>query len=624
MSISLPSREIFAVDVPEVDDFTVDFKYMYFVPDEQTVETSGMTTMMLKRSTSEMDDKFVNYLTQRAPRYVRLLWKCIKLKGAGNTVTSVDSTSNSFSVGTQKINMIADNYNKIVTEDHFSTSNFVAVTFHDAEIDNKIYNFISGSYEQLLLNEPTDQNVSANKKAAQLIAQIPQSIDSQFISNALAPADNVGKFKYTNTTTPDDKKPVVMPLTQRLKDAYVNCQINSRLFSDVTGRIINDPHSPFTNDVLGLHKSAITTSTQLRNKMGLSITENEFNVNVPYIDVDVNNSAAHSQQTQVIMVGYVIDKYEMTPDGSIKQLPSIIVEGANIASTVDLYVKYNHLYVYAIRSIALFNIPAIDSDTGDMGMLKVLISSRPSNRCHVKMIDTIAPPPPSDINFTWNYETDKLLVHWTFPPNAQRDIKRFQVFRRVLIDEPFELLKEYDFDDSSVRTNDGENPSQKLVENLTSPATFYIDDDFTKDSKYMYTLCSIDAHGLTSNYGAQFEIKFDRYKNHLVKRLISHSGAPKQYPNMYIEGTGFVDVAHISGKNLSRMKLYFNPQFYQLEDDSGRMTSVLSTNQTNGAYKFQFINVDNQKSDVLTVRIDDKTQQIVPKIKYVKQQTTRN
>ena len=47
MSISLPSREIFAVDVPEVDDFTVDFKYMYFVPDEQTVETSGMTTMML-------------------------------------------------------------------------------------------------------------------------------------------------------------------------------------------------------------------------------------------------------------------------------------------------------------------------------------------------------------------------------------------------------------------------------------------------------------------------------------------------------------------------------------------------------------------------------------------------
>jgi hypothetical protein len=76
---------------------------------------------------------------------------------------------------------------------------------------------------------------------------------------------------------------------------------------------------------------------------------------------------------------------------------------------------------------------------------------------------------------------------------------------------------------------------------------------------------------------------------------------------MYLEGSGFVDSARVHGIHSKSMKLYFSPQYYHIEDNHGRTISPISTQQTNGAYKFQFINVDNQKMDTLTVTINDQT-----------------
>jgi hypothetical protein len=261
-------------------------------------------------------------------------------------------------------------------------------------------------------------------------------------------------------------------------------------------------------------------------------------------------------------------------------------------------------------------LPAVDYDESYVGTVQVLVSSKPSFKQYIKIQDETAPPPPADINFTWNYEIDKLLVHWTFPPNSQRDIKKFQVFRRQNVSAPFELLKEYDFDDSSVAAVSKEFPDRRAIERLRSPVTFYIDDEFTKDSKYIYTVCSIDAHGYTSNYGAQFELSFDRFKNQLSKRLVSHSGAPKPYPNLYLEGEGFVNAATVGGPHSKRMTLYFVPQFYLLEDEHQRAHRVLATNQSGGLYKFHFMNVDNQKSEVITVKIDDKLRAGQKKISF--------
>jgi hypothetical protein len=315
------------------------------------------------------------------------------------------------------------------------------------------------------------------------------------------------------------------------------------------------------------------------------------------------------QRTGVKIVGYVIDKYEICDNGTMKRLDPLIVENALATSAIDVRVKYDTRYSYSIRTIALMTLPAIDSESGEIATIKILVSSRPSGKVDVNVVDETAPPPASDINFTWNYETKRLMIHWTFPPNSQRDVKKFQVFRRSSINHPFELLKEYDFDDSIVRARQRETADTRLVEYLNpeSPCTFYVDDDFDKDAKFIYTVCCVDAHGLSSNYGAQYELGFDSVKNKLTKRLVSHSGAPKPYPNLYLEGSGFVDSAHVHGVHSKRMKLYFSPQYYRIEDDHGRTISPFVTKQMNGKYKIQFINVDNQRMDTVTVTINDQT-----------------
>ena len=133
----------------------------------------------------------------------------------------------------------------------------------------------------------------------------------------------------------------------------------------------------------------------------------------------------------------------------------------------------------------------------------------------------------------------------------------------------------------------------------------------TSESRgYIYALGAIDAHGLVSNYSAQFLVWFDRYQNKLQRRLVSHTGAPKSYPNMYIEGELFVNTIVTSGK--PNMRLYFNPQYYYYVDDEHRCVPVVRTKQTGGRYKLQFMNVDNFKSTEVDITIDDRTTFVSP------------
>jgi hypothetical protein len=347
----------------------------------------------------------------------------------------------------------------------------------------------------------------------------------------------------------------------------------------------------------------------------------------------VTNAASSYDHTGPVIVGYIVDKVEILPDGRSVAHDPLIIENPNAGMTVDYRVKYNSVYAYNVRTIALFTVPAYNENTNTLAMLKVLVSSSPQSRVYVKTIETAAPPPPSDVNFTWNYErinpttalydqftgksideTGKpgsLLVHWTFPTNSQRDIKKFQVFRRKKINEPFELIKMYDFDDSILRMPDPENPDPQLVEYITSPCTFFYDDEFdkeinsTQEKSFIYAIAAIDAHGMTSNYSAQYQLWFNPFKNALEKILISHAGAPKPYPNLYLEKDLFVDTINVSGDASKRFTLYFNPEFYHLYDDSGRIKPVLATKQSGGKYVLQFINKDNQKSASVTITIND-------------------
>ena len=77
-----------------------------------------------------------------------------------------------------------------------------------------------------------------------------------------------------------------------------------------------------------------------------------------------------------------------------------------------------------------------------------------------------------------------LMIYWSFPINPQMDIKKFQVFRRKKINEPFELIKVFDFADGSVVFPDLEETiNQSLIEKTLYPECSYYDDDFLKKSE---------------------------------------------------------------------------------------------------------------------------------------------
>lgn len=644
MSYSLPSKEIYAVDVPEISRFQGTFNYNFFTPDESVSETGGVPVKILQRQVDEVDATFIQYSTTRAPRSVTFVWKLPHLVDPGNQVTDLQQRNHVFATNAQNGSLIADNVDKVITEDDFASNNYVTVTFHDGEIDDKIHYLVSGSYAMHTLDEGHDHDVSHYKAAHRLSALTPKYIKPHFLFRALAsPTLASGNRFFTSSG-----QRIFNDYFRRLKAVSINAQINGKLFHDITNRTIQDPHSPFTVDLQNLHKYSKKLSHQVIHRSSAQVSEADFKTFVPFIDLKVRRTAYHHDQNGAEIVGYIIDKTELTADGHSHVYSPIIVDNPRVHLTADFQIKYNATYVYTIRTVAQFTIPAIDDDNGDIAMIKVLVSSKPSSKVYVNTVETTAPPSPTDLSFTWNYERinpstakydmttgqplpgtgypGSLLIHWTFPPNSQRDIKKFQVFRRRDINHPFELIKMYDFDDSLALLPNCENPNPNLVEHLKSPCSFFYDDDFHVgnhhhhdphqnqygdaehspwSSTFIYAVAAVDAHGFTSGFSAQFQVWFDPFKNRLEKKLISHAGAPKPYPNLYLEADTFVDTIRVSGPSSKQLKVYFNPEYYFVYDDHERLVRVLATQQTGGSYKLQFINTDNQKSAATDIIIND-------------------
>lgn len=188
------------------------------------------------------------------------------------------------------------------------------------------------------------------------------------------------------------------------------------------------------------------------------------------------------------------------------------------------------------------------------------------------------------------------------PVNSQRDIKYFQVLRRNNIQEPFELLVEYDFNDIEGFVSRGDIPSQENTRVFNSLFTIFIDKEFRKNSDFIYTLASIDAKGLVSNYSEQLRIRFDIVKNRLIVEQISPSGAPRIYPNAFIKQDLFID--SIITKNNKHISVYFDPEYLKIVDkDKNDLGLIL--NKDKGRYVISVIDIDRGQSIKIPLSIQD-------------------
>jgi hypothetical protein len=517
-TISLPSKEVYKIDTPEINNFSARFVYNFFVQDESVNENSNSSSHPYNTSPTETSERQEKIFNSRVPRYVSLEWV------PPNNVNG--ESANNFEY-------IKRNYTKIVNETQFTSGDYISLHFNDQGVIERLSN----------VNLDVSENI----------------IDSSI--NAL------------------------------LKRNYISDLAKNSVINNLT---LSTPN-------------LVSLINVQPNSSGETLNEAEFRTLFPYVEYIEIDSIY--QKSSAVVAGYVIDKYEILENGTTQYHPPIIIGSKSISKHLDLNVKYGSKYVYSIRAITKLNIVAIDVESNVPALIICLLSSNSSSKKIIECIELVNPPSPTDLDFSWGYGDDSLMIHWTFPPNPQRDIKAFQVFRRSSLNMPFELIKQFDFNDSDKKVfHFSENVLSQLNEKLTSAKTFFVDEQFNKKSDYIYTVCSIDAHGLSSNYSPQFRVKFSTSENSITKELISRSGAPKQYPNFFVENKGTVEVGKISGSSFRRMNLFFTPQCINLMRKNRKIENLVSTKNTGGGtYIINLLNVDNQVSEKIEINIDDIT-----------------
>lgn len=588
MTISLPSNHVVVADLPEIKEFFGDFKYNFFEPDER-INDSGTTApeFVKKQSAESFDADFIqsNKFNRFTSRYNVLNWKPVV-----NTKKIVPKGIN-----------ISDNFSKIYNEQDFAVEQFVPIYLQDKNISSKL-NF---AIKKLLEYRDEQDEVDPNKpnshmeSAKRLGSRVSPQISKTLLSEGLIKYDEDG-YKFFKK----GKKIVEKSLIDDISNVKQYFQLNTRFADiildsskDASFNIYSDEEVEINNQIKTLQNN--TT----KNPNIIDSRDYDFEI-LEYLNIRPIDTNGFEPRWQII--GYIIDKYELLSDGTQKKMEPIIIENPNISTTVDYKIKYGARYQYTIRSVAYLESQAEDTETNDIIVVSYMLSSKDSNVVIIDCEENVPPPNPADVNTRWDYTKEQLILEWNFPPNSQRDIKQWQIFRRRNVNEPFELQKIYNFDDSIIKLSDNytETPNQECIEFMTNPKCFWVDKEFNKDSKFIYALCSIDAHGYSSNYSIQIQTTFDKYNDKIIKKMISPSGAPKAYPNINLYSDAFVDT--IKDSNHTKMNIYFNPEYLKVTNSRGDSLKLISEK-----YVFNIINIDLQEQ----TNIDINVKNIKPKRK---------
>ena len=594
MSNSLPSRRITNIDIPVVSTFKAEFIYNFFRTDESTNDKGEN---IYKKQPSILNlGEYVNKLNKISPRYVKI------------TFSPINSHEIDLNFRFSKF------YNLLQDEQKINGQDYTRISFQEDAAEQKLF-YVT----KKVLDQKIDSANKDIKTKIDLIKNILTSkmsemslLDQTKLLNELTPAsvsgtfiaDSLNNIKRLGAQYIDDNKKRVIEnkIFEDIKNINVDIQLNNKFILGAINSSMDDPIGNYGYEIIGVysHIENINNKALTKNSFKTNIiSADEYDASVPYIKEIKLGTNYNEMATKI--VGYQIDKYEVQLDGSLIFKDKILVENPTAREIFDFKVVYGKQYVYKIKTIATLEMETITQH--GLSVVTVLASSKQSNKIVVSCVETVPPPSPADFNVSWDYTNKAPRITWSFPNNSQQDIKKFQIFRRKTINDPFELIKMYDFDDSEVKLPYLETPDELLVETLDNPRLDYIDYGFNKTSKYIYTLCSIDAHGFSSDYSAQFEISFDITLNKLIKKLISSYGAPKSYPNMYLLQDLFIDTIKTSGA--SQLRVIFNPEYIKLYDVQKNNLNLIATDKTNGIYKLQLINVDLQKQQILDIGISD-------------------
>ena len=279
-----------------------------------------------------------------------------------------------------------------------------------------------------------------------------------------------------------------------------------------------------------------------------------------------------------VLVGYVISKYRLQ-EGKETYMYSRFSKETRFR---DPYVAYGQTYRYQLRPVYGKYVSNKKSRNRFIDNTVVFVGSSESVSIDIECTELKVPSPPRNPKFEYIGDSN-IKVSWERPQSYvvdesiqfdTNDIKGYQLFIRNSLYEPYRLYRYFTFnntkpDNLRMRALETIGDDYIISSEYSIPDSVAPDDipnffEYTQyilpirsNVDYYFALCSIDAHGNSSEYSAQYKIRRNNVTGEVDIQLVCPVGAPKQYPNLLIPGRLVQPSFKASGYKF--MDTYFAP-----------------------------------------------------------------
>ena len=506
------------------------FRYRFFDPIEQIDEKNRFMTLD--------DDR------RGTPRYVRLDWT---------------------SKGFQRVNIGLGNNNSgfmLRHKDNFFFSSDLSPTYCVLTTD-----------EALLVQEQSHL-ISDGSTGSKLDYLLKSIVSDEYTENIEANIDS--HQSKIPTVDPTTNRPVTQTTIQRADLQLPDIKVRAR---NVNHILKSASYSPLSRGIYdGVLQKANVIDERFKNRTDpdrrrLTTLHETIRRKLAFDNRFPSVSRANKPSNYLknwTPVGFVISKYRLE-NGVEKYMYARFTTNDYFE---DPYVAYGKTYRYQIR-------PVFAKYHDDASEKVVLIGTEESVMIDIDCIENKIPSPPKNPKFEYALNGN-IRASWQRPESFIEDrglvdtddIKGYQLFVRNSLLEPYRLYRYFTFNNTvpeQLRMKAFETISDDYIISSEYTISAGVDpDDIPKffefkeftipiraNVDYYFALCSIDAHGNSSNYSAQYKVRRNNVTGEVDIQLVCPVGAPKQYPNLLIPGKLVQPAMKVSGYKL--MDVYYCP-----------------------------------------------------------------
>lgn len=564
-----PSVSATIFDVPEPKNLSAKFKYNYFTTSE--------------RVDFEFTQEQFKEHRNKPPRQVNL-----RFTPLNSVIPNASDLSEVNLSDTKKQRILEKNKDKITKETEFLSSGRMSMQLQDSTVSDRL---LSSVYSTLLSQGISAQGLSPAETMFLYSSQNTGVVNVQKLLDSV----NLDSGDEYVAIDPATGEPFEVTKAGDVSKLTFSTTFSQKVVANVANAAIKTPLSPLREMLTG--KIGDINTAQADARMGNStrdISVGDFSTTLDPVNIDKIGIDDVFLGGNTVM-GYRIRKQNVT-DGALAE--DFFITNTNARNFEDSQVIYGKKYNYSISVIYLVKIFCFEGD--NVISADVLIESRESPSINVNCIETVPPKAPDGLRF-YLLSSGQLILEWDFPVNPTGDVKRFQVFRRANQNLPFDLIAQLDFDDSNPQGPRSENVPLALNRILRTPTTSMCDVSFDLDSDFIYSVCAVDAHDLTSGYSEQYRVRYDKISAKLVVEFISEKNAPKAYPNFLLRQKLAEDV--IKDSNHTSVCVYFDPEYLKIFNADKEEVDFLQVSEDEVSYKMQLMHLNFQQSVVANINI---------------------